>query len=158
MPQRSLNSNTCTTQGGTLSEQSVSRKVVRSPKWWAMFPASVLLDKRLNSESARIYGILALTRRQKKYSVLGVRQIALLLGRSKTTVMKRLKELVKLGHLERVPGKNGSRGVYCLSSPVFEGARSVFREPEYYDQRDNFSNRSVVKAKSELASQPRKRA
>ena len=104
---------------GPLSEKSVTAKVGRSPRWHGRIPASVLLDTSISSDAVRVYGFLSLDVYQSNLARVGLRVMGRVLGLSRTTVNRRVTELISAGHIRKAPAKSGQRGCYELQSPVF---------------------------------------
>lgn len=102
----------------TVQSESVSPSVKRLMRYGRV-PLTVLNDPTISSDAVRVYGILATTTRQGNVSNLGLRFIGEGLGVSAATVMRRIRELVAAGHVTQVPGENGKRAFYVLTSPVF---------------------------------------
>jgi hypothetical protein len=125
-PADSLSSITCPTLGGTVSAKSVLSRVGRFPGWYGRTPARVLLSRELSSDAVRIYGILALKTSEGSISTLGMRVLGELLGKGRTTIQRRLRELVTHGDLVMHKDGNGKRAYYELTSTVFS-ARKVER-------------------------------
>ena len=103
----------------TVSGQSVSPKMKRSPKWYGRIPADVLLDESLSSDAVRVYGILALWVFQGDVAYIGMREIGRLSGLSPATVMRRVKELAAAKYIEVRKAETGKRSWYVMTSPVF---------------------------------------
>ena len=103
----------------TVSSESVTSKLKRSPRWHGRIPAAVLLDPGLDTLSVRVYGVLSLSVWQGNQSYIGMRLIAELCGVSAPTVMRRLATLEARGHIKTSKSGNGKRSFYCLTSPVF---------------------------------------
>lgn len=110
---------TCHAQSVTVSAKSVTSRAGRSPKWHGRVPADVSLDLSVSSDAVRIYAILALKTFQGNISTIGLRQIGKLIGRSRTTIQRRVQELVNAGHVAVSDADNGQRSHYELLSPVF---------------------------------------
>jgi hypothetical protein len=109
---------TCPIQSGTVYEKSVSSRVGRSPRWFARAPASVSLDNSLSDGAFRAYCVMGLKTKGPLCSV-GLRHLGKVLGLSKNTANRRVRELIKAGHLEMLPRKNGGRAQYRFTSPAF---------------------------------------
>lgn len=109
---------TCFTQSETVYEKSVSSKVKRSPRWHSKAPASVSLDKSLSSDAKVVYFVMGLKTKDCHCTV-GMRYLGKLLNLSAATVMRRVDELVRAGHLERIPVASGQRAQYRFTSPAF---------------------------------------
>lgn len=104
----------------TVSTKSVSSKVKRSDGWWGRVPASVLLDLTINSDAVRVYALLTLSVYEGSVARVGMRQMGKIMGKSAATIGRRIGELVAAGHLTiDAKRKNGQRGYYRLTSPVF---------------------------------------
>lgn len=94
---------------------------------FSRIPKSVLMDEKLSDKAVRIYGILSGNTRKKTGSAIhpiGVRLLAKLAMCSVGTVSKEVNSLIERGHLKRLPGDNGQRAIYCMTSPVFAAAIS----------------------------------
>ncbi|OFX13215.1 MAG: hypothetical protein A2Z18_11145 [Armatimonadetes bacterium RBG_16_58_9] len=109
---------TCHTQDGTVSAKSVTLRMGRCPKWYGRVPASISLDMALSDRAVRVYSILALKTYQGNIATFGSRQLGELIGVSRMSALRAIKELVAVGHL-KASTKNGSRAFYELTSPVF---------------------------------------
>lgn len=103
----------------TLSAKTVTSRVGRFPKWFGRVPAAVLIDLTVSSHAVRVFGILALKTLEGNISVLGCRELGKLIGKSRSTALRYIGELVSAGHLEIVPSANGHRSSYRLLSQVF---------------------------------------
>ena len=66
-----------------------------------------------------MFGILSLKTFQGNVATLGVRKLADLSGKGKSTVNRALRELAEIGHIRPAERKRGQRGFYVLTSPVF---------------------------------------
>lgn len=104
----------------TVSTKSVSSRVKRSDSWYGRVPASVLLDLTISSDAVRVYALLTLSVYQGRVAKVGMRQMGKIMGKSAATIKRRIAELTVAGHLKAdVQRKNGQRGCYELTSPVF---------------------------------------
>lgn len=102
----------------TVSSQSVSSKLKRSPRWHGRTPAAILLDPRLDSLAVRIFGVMSLHVWQGNIAYIGMRLLAQLVGASPATVSRRIQALKDCGYITSKP-VNGKRSFYELTSPVF---------------------------------------
>lgn len=106
--------------GETVSTQKRFIKVKRSDGWYGRVPASVLLDLTISSDAVRVYALLTLSVYQGRIARVGMRQMGKIMGKSAATVKRRIAELTMAGHLKADDKrKNGQRGCYELTSPVF---------------------------------------
>lgn len=56
---------------------------------------------------------------QGNAATVGIRKLATLTGKSKSTIHRLLQELHEAGHIAPAGRKRGQRGYYVLTSPVF---------------------------------------
>lgn len=91
----------------------------RSKKWYGRVPASVCLDLSLSSDCLRVYTVMTLWVFQGNVAYIGMRQIGRLAKLSPATVMRRIQDLVKGGHIVVKKDENGKRSWYEFTSPVF---------------------------------------
>jgi DNA-binding MarR family transcriptional regulator len=112
--------NTCNAQSVTVTYKTVTSRALRSPRWYGMSPATVLLDKSISAEAARAFGIIAMGAMGSNTSTIGLRLLGRLMGKTHGSAQRYVKELISAGHVERKAVKNGGRMVYVLTSPVFE--------------------------------------
>ncbi len=104
----------------TVSAKSVAAKMKRSAIWYGRVPASVSLDMSISSDAARVYSILSLNTYQGNTSALGMRQLGKLMKKSAATMMRRVDELIKAGHLKVSETEaNGRRAIYVFTDPCF---------------------------------------
>lgn len=110
---------TCFTTRETVSGKSVSPPVKRSAGWFGRIPGCVGLDLGISDAALRIYVLLALQTFRGTASSIGMRELGNRTNTSPATVMRRLRELEKAGHIRTVKTANGKRSWYELTSPVF---------------------------------------
>jgi DNA-binding Lrp family transcriptional regulator len=91
-------------------------------------PNEVAVDRRLNVEHLRVYTVMASAVYQGSVARIGQRLIGRLVGLSAMTVGRRIQELVVFGHARASHCKNGERGWYELTSPVFGQKQGVATE------------------------------
>lgn len=103
----------------TVSAQSVTARMLRSPKWYSKSPADVTLDLSISDRAVRIYFILGLKTFQGNISSLGLRQLGILLNVSSMTAKRCMNELVAAGKVQAINSGNGKRMRYMLTSPIF---------------------------------------
>lgn len=108
----------CPTIDGTLYNESIAKKVKKSPRWYAKSPASVSLDNSLSDAAFRTFCVMALKTKGPICSV-GVRYLSQIMSVPRSTVARRIAELVKQGHMKPMPRARGTRAHYRLSSPAF---------------------------------------
>lgn len=91
-------------------------------------PPEVLYDERLAVEHLRVYGALASSVRGGRNTTnIGQRLISKLTRLSKTTVGRRLRDLVEFGHLVPKAAQVGVRAHFEMASPVF----AVYQRQSY---------------------------
>lgn len=110
---------TCFTTRETVSAQSVSPPVKRSATWFGRVPAQVGADLSISDSALRVYVLLALQTFNGSMSSIGMRRLGKALSLSPATVMRRIQELEKAGHIKGNKAENGKRAWYELTSPVF---------------------------------------
>lgn len=86
---------------------------------YGRIPKEVLEDKRLSDGAVRIYGVLAMWVFQGNVARKGVRDIANKTGKSRTTVHRRIQELIQAGYVIAGEVSNGKRAYYSLTSGIF---------------------------------------
>ena len=110
---------TCPTQNGTLKVKSVPPIAGHSAKWHRRSPANLLLDNNVSDVAKTLFGILSLKTYQGNVSTLGIRKLAELSGKSKSSVHRAIQELSISGQIQPVARQRGQRGYYVLTSEVF---------------------------------------
>lgn len=92
-----------------------------SAMWFARFPGSVVLDKRLSSDEKMAYAVIALgVHAGSEMAPIGMRLLGWSVGgKSPVTAARWVAKLEECGHIRREKGANGARNKYHLTSPVF---------------------------------------
>jgi hypothetical protein len=101
-----------------MSETLSGKSVPSSVRHYGRVPETVYLDLALSDSAVRVYAILAAGTRQGNVATLGMRKLADMLGVGRSTINRRISQLVSLGHL-KPSNSQGKRAFYELTSPVF---------------------------------------
>lgn len=89
--------------------------------WFGRTDADALLDPGLHSDAKVILGILSLKTLSGGRSSIGVRALGRFIGKGRSTVQRRIADLVVHGDIRIGKTANGQRSWYELTSPVFAG-------------------------------------
>lgn len=99
-------------------------------KRYGRTPEEVLLDNDLSDSAARLYGLMAMHIFEGNIVQVGIRRLAELRNKGKSTIDRQIKELQAAGYLVRCPSTRGKRAGYMLASEIFgqkQGRETVIR-------------------------------
>jgi len=124
---------TCPTKPDTFPQNRPTKpdtpKREINPLSHGQIPATVTKDPNVTDPAYRAYGILATNERNGIVNC-GGRFMSKEVGQNKDTFFKGIRDLIELGHIERVAGsgRNGLRSAYRLLSPVFSKRKQLTDE------------------------------
>jgi hypothetical protein len=99
----------------TVSGKSVSSRVKR----YGRVPLRLALDPMISDQAKTVFAVIAAHVFQGSVARIGQRFLGDMLGLSAATIGRRIGELEAGGYVKKGEKRNGYRGFYILTSPIF---------------------------------------